>query len=38
MHNNVCVLGGSGFVGMAVVAKLIKQGYHVRVLTPGSAG
>ena len=33
MHNNVCVLGGSGFVGMAVVAKLIKQGYHVRVLT-----
>jgi uncharacterized protein YbjT (DUF2867 family) len=33
MHNKICVLGGSGFVGMALVAKLIKQGCHVRVLT-----
>lgn len=33
MHNRLCVVGGSGFVGMALVAKLIKQGYHVRVLT-----
>ena len=33
MYKNVCVLGGSGFVGMAVIAKLIKQGCSVRVLT-----
>lgn len=33
MHNKVCVLGGSGFVGKAIVARLIKQGCSVRVLT-----
>ena len=33
MHKKVCVLGGSGFVGMAIVARLIKQGCAVRVLT-----
>jgi uncharacterized protein YbjT (DUF2867 family) len=33
MYKQVCVLGGSGFVGMAIVAKLIKQGCRVRVLT-----
>ena len=33
MYTKVCVLGGSGFVGMAIVAKLIKQGCHVQVLT-----
>lgn len=31
--NEVCVLGGSGFVGSAVVAKLSTAGYLVKVLT-----
>ena len=30
---NVCVLGGSGFVGSAIVAKLQAAGYVVKVLT-----
>ncbi len=30
---NVCVLGGSGFVGSAIVAKLHAAGYAVKVLT-----
>lgn len=29
----ICVLGGSGFVGKAVVAELVSRGKHVRVLT-----
>ena len=29
----VCVLGGSGFVGSAIVAKLDAAGYSVKVLT-----
>lgn len=29
----ICVLGGSGFVGSAIVAKLDAAGYHVKVLT-----
>ncbi|MEJ2450450.1 MAG: complex I NDUFA9 subunit family protein [Gammaproteobacteria bacterium] len=33
MHSRVCILGGTGFVGMAIVARLVKQGCHVRVLT-----
>jgi uncharacterized protein YbjT (DUF2867 family) len=33
MQNRVCVLGGSGFVGKVIVAKMIKHGYAVRVLT-----
>jgi uncharacterized protein YbjT (DUF2867 family) len=33
MYQKICVLGGSGFVGMAVIAKLIKHGCSVRVLT-----
>lgn len=30
---NVCVLGGSGFVGTYVVSQLVEKGYKVRVLT-----
>lgn len=34
MHiENTVVLGGSGFVGSAIVAKLVSAGYHVTVLT-----
>ena len=33
MYKKVCVLGGTGFVGMAIVVRLIKQGCTVRVLT-----
>ena len=33
MYKKVCVLGGTGFVGMAIVANLIKHGCCVRVLT-----
>lgn len=33
MHKKICVLGGSGFVGTAIVARLIKRGCSVRVLT-----
>ncbi|MEY3244684.1 MAG: hypothetical protein RJB20_924, partial [Pseudomonadota bacterium] len=34
MHiKNTVVLGGSGFVGSAIVAKLVSAGYQVTVLT-----
>jgi uncharacterized protein YbjT (DUF2867 family) len=33
MYSKVCVLGGTGFVGMAIVSNLIKHGCTVRVLT-----
>ena len=34
MHiKEICILGGSGFVGSAIVAKLSKAGYSVKVLT-----
>lgn len=33
MHNRVCVLGGTGFVGKAIITRLVRQGCHVRVLT-----
>ena len=29
----ICILGGSGFVGSAIVAKLDAAGYRVKVLT-----
>jgi len=29
----VCIIGGSGFVGLHLCARLVKQGYRVRVLT-----
>lgn len=32
-----CMLGGTGFVGRAVAARLSAAGYHVRVLTRASA-
>lgn len=31
--DSVCVLGGTGFVGYSLVARLSTAGYHVRVLT-----
>lgn len=31
--NNICVLGGSGFVGRHIVHRLASHGYEVRVLT-----
>ncbi|HET9105622.1 MAG TPA: complex I NDUFA9 subunit family protein [Steroidobacteraceae bacterium] len=36
---NICVLGGAGFVGTELVAKLVRQGHWVRVPTrsPGHA-
>lgn len=33
MKKNICVLGGTGFVGYHVVSQLAKAGYKVRVLT-----
>lgn len=33
MHSRVCVLGGTGFVGSAIIARLVRHGCHVRVLT-----
>ncbi len=30
---HICVLGGSGFVGQQLIARLVKAGYMVRVLT-----
>jgi uncharacterized protein YbjT (DUF2867 family) len=33
MYRNICVLGGTGFVGYHVVSQLAKAGYKVRVLT-----
>ena len=30
---NICVLGGSGFVGNHIISRLVKKGYQVRVLT-----
>lgn len=33
MKKNICVLGGTGFVGYHVVSQLAKAGYSVRVLT-----
>lgn len=33
MFTTVCVLGGTGFVGKHLVARLVKQGYQIRVLT-----
>lgn len=32
-QKEICVLGGSGFVGSAIVAKLATAGYRVKVLT-----
>ena len=31
--NKICVLGGSGFVGTALVSELVARGKHVKVLT-----
>ena len=31
--HNVCVLGGTGFVGRHIVAQLAKQKHHIKVLT-----
>lgn len=33
MNKNICVLGGTGFVGYHVVSQLAKAGYSIRVLT-----
>jgi NADH dehydrogenase len=33
MNRNICVLGGTGFVGQHIVSQLAKAGYKVRVLT-----
>lgn len=33
MHKRICVLGGGGFVGRSIVARLSKQHCNVRVLT-----
>lgn len=30
---NICLFGGTGFVGKFLVAKLIAKGYHVKILT-----
>lgn len=30
---DICILGGSGFVGSAIIAALQKNGYNIRVLT-----
>lgn len=30
---NICVLGGTGFVGSHIVEKLAKQGHHVKILS-----
>lgn len=35
---NVCVLGGTGFVGRHLLAKLSAAGYHVKVLTRNREG
>ncbi len=29
----ICIIGGSGFVGLHLCARLVKQGYRIRVLT-----
>ena len=37
MSRNVFLTGGTGFIGSALVAELLRRGHHVRVLTrPGS--
>ncbi|MBI1424806.1 MAG: NAD-dependent epimerase/dehydratase family protein [Gammaproteobacteria bacterium] len=33
MHKHICVMGGSGFVGKTIIARLIQQQRRVRVLT-----
>lgn len=33
MLKRICVLGGSGFVGQHIIARLVKLGYQVRVLS-----
>lgn len=33
MHKQICILGGGGFVGRAIIARLSKQRCKVRVLT-----
>ena len=33
MYKKVCVLGGTGFIGGYITARLVKQGYTVRILT-----
>ena len=30
---NICILGGTGFVGTHLVSRLVQEGHHVRVLT-----
>lgn len=30
---NVCIFGGTGFVGKSLITKLIAKGYHIKILT-----
>ncbi|MDH5408791.1 MAG: complex I NDUFA9 subunit family protein [Gammaproteobacteria bacterium] len=32
-QKNICVLGGTGFVGQHLVSRLVRDGHHVRILT-----
>ena len=32
-HNSICILGGTGFVGKYIAARLVASGKHVRILT-----
>lgn len=33
MQHNICILGGSGFVGHHLAARLVRDGHRVRILT-----
>lgn len=37
MQHHICILGGSGFVGRHLTARLVKEGHQVRVLTHRTA-
>jgi len=33
MKKNICIIGGTGFVGTAMVSRLVREGHHVKIFS-----